>query len=179
MHSIVRICLASLASLALVVPVMPAMASDLALETYFKGKTYAYGKFSAIDGTSREFRVDLTGRVRGQTLTLREDFVYTDGERDTKTWIFTKTGPDTYKGTREDVLGETTVKVLGDTARFSYRVDLTPAENPSIVRFFDKLTLADDGTLRNTALVTKFGFPVARVKVNFARSEKAARAIKP
>lgn len=153
--------------------------TGLALEDFFKGKTYAYGRFGAINGTTRTFRVDLTGRVRGDVLTLREHFIYDDGERDTKTWIFTRTGPGTYSGTREDVIGETTVRVSGNVARFTYRVDLNPGGKPNIVRFHDKLTLKSDGTLRNTALVTKFLLPVARVKVNFARTLNGARAIRP
>ncbi|MEQ8480134.1 MAG: DUF3833 family protein [Hoeflea sp.] len=152
---------------------------DLALEDFFRGKTYAYGRFAAINGTTREFRVDLTGAVRGNVLRLREDFIYDDGERDTKTWVFTRTGPNTYSGTREDVIGETTVRVSGNVARFTYRVDLNPGGKPNIVRFHDKLALQSDGTLRNTALVTKFLLPVARVKVNFATDLKAAEAIRP
>ncbi len=157
----------------------PAHSADLRLEDFFKGKTYAYGSFGAITGLRRSFRVDLTGHVRGKVLTLREDFRYDDGERDTKTWIFTRTGPNTYSGTREDVLGETTVRLSGNTARFTYRVDLNPGGKPNIVRFHDKLELRDDGTLRNTALVTKFGLPIARVRVNFATTLEGARAIKP
>ena len=157
----------------------PAHSADLRLEDFFKGKTYAYGSFGAITGLHRSFRVDLTGHVRGKVLTLREDFRYDDGERDTKTWIFTRTGPNTYSGTREDVLGETTVRLSGNTARFTYRVDLNPGGKPNIVRFHDKLVLRDDGTLRNTALVTKFGLPIARVRVNFATTLEGARAIKP
>lgn len=153
--------------------------SGLVLEDFFKGKTFAYGRFGAINGTTRTFRVDLTGHVRGPVLTLREDFIYDDGERDTKTWIFTRTGPGTYSGTREDVIGETTVRVSGNVARFTYRVDLNPGGKPNIVRFYDKLTLKNDGTLRNTALVTKFLLPVARVKVNFARTLNAAKSIRP
>ncbi len=37
--------------------------------------------------------MDLTGKWDGRTLTLREDFVFDDGTRDTKTWRFVKTGP--------------------------------------------------------------------------------------
>lgn len=157
----------------------PAHSAELRLEDFFKGKTYAYGSFGAITGLSRSFRVDLTGKVSGKVLTLREDFRYDDGERDTKTWIFTRTGPRTYSGTREDVLGETAVRLSGNTARFTYRVDLNPGGDPNIVRFHDKLVLKDDGTLRNTALVTKFALPIARVRVNFAPTLEGAKAIKP
>ncbi|WP_284179995.1 DUF3833 family protein [Rhabdaerophilum sp. SD176] len=156
-----------------------AQSATLKLEDFFRGKTYAYGQFTAINGTSRSFRVDLTGRWDGKVLRLREDFVYTDGERDTKTWVFRKTSPTTYIGTREDVIGETLVTVSGNRADFAYDVNLNPKGEPNIVRFSDTLLLEADGTLRNTAWVSKFFIPVARVKVNFARTEPAARAIRP
>jgi len=157
----------------------PALARDLQLETFFKGKTYAYGQFSAINGVSRSFRVVLNGAWDGKVLRLREDFTYSDGEKDTKTWVFRKTSPKTYIGTREDVIGETLVTLSGNEATFTYDVNITPKAEPSIVRFHDTLALQDDGTMFNTAWVTKFGFPVARVKVNFARREAVARAIRP
>lgn len=171
----VLVCVIAFAGLSL----LPALARDLHLEMFFKGKTYAYGQFSAINGVSRSFRVVLNGTWNGKVLRLREDFTYSDGEKDTKTWVFRKTSPTTYIGTREDVIGETLVTLSGNEARFSYDVNITPKAEPSIVRFHDTLALQDDGTMFNTAWVTKFGFPVARVKVNFARSEAVARAIRP
>ena len=184
--SIVRFLTLSMLAVLLAAAALPASMAqardgdrDLVLEDFFRGKTYAFGRFGAINGTTREFRGDRTGIVRGNVLRLREDFVYDDGERDTKTWIFTRTGPNTYSGTREDVIGETTVRVSGNVARFTYRVDLNPGGKPNIVRFHDKLALQSDGTLLNTALVTKFLLPVARVKVNFAKSLRAAKAIRP
>ena len=157
----------------------PASAQQVSLEEVFTGRSFAYGKFSAINGTSREFRVALNGIWDGRTLTLREDFTYTDGERDTKTWIFRKVGSGRYLGRREDVIGETEVTIEGTTARFSYEVNLTPKGDATIVRFHDTLHFLADGTIRNTAWVTKWALPVARVKVNFARTEREARALRP
>ncbi len=149
-----------------------ANATDFALEAYFKGKTYATGSFSAINGISRHFTVDLNGKWDGKTLVLREYFTYDNGEKDTKTWRFTKIGPGIYSGTREDVVGETIVRVEGNTARFTYLVDLSPENR---VRFHDEMVLNDDGTVINKAWVTKYGFPVARTEVNFSRAEKQRR----
>ncbi len=147
-----------------------AQAADFRLEEYFLGRTHATGSFSAINGVKRTFTVALHGRWNGKTLTLREDFVYDDGERDTKTWRFTKTGPTTYSGTREDVIGTTTVRLDGNRARFTYKVDLEPGEETNVVRFFDTLILSDDGkTVKNTANVFKGPLPVARVRVDFTR----------
>jgi len=147
-----------------------AQATEFRLEDYFRGTTFADGRFSAINGTRRDFKVVLTGGWNGQTLTLVENFTYADGERDRKTWRFTKTGEGRYTGTREDVVGTTTVRVSGNTARFSYSVYLDGANRKNRVRFFDRMTLRPDGTLLNNALITKFGLPVGRTRVEFRRS---------
>lgn len=147
-----------------------ANAQDLVLEKYFKGHTQAKGAFSAINGVKRSFDVALTGIVKGKKLTLIEDFVYSDGEKARKTWIFVKQPDGTYKGKREDVIGETTVKVVGKVATFTYLIDLDEGPGKQIVRFYDKMVLSNDGKrITNTAVVTKFGFPVAEVKVDFTR----------
>lgn len=162
--------LLSLTMLGALSAALPALAADTMMETFFRGKTTATGSFSAINGVKRQFDVVLTGRVRGNILTVREDFVYSDGEKDRKTWRFTRTGPTTYTGTREDVVGTTTVHVDGKTARFNYLVDLDPGPGKNVVHFYDKMVLSEDGrTIANTASVWKYIFPVARVKVDFKR----------
>ncbi len=155
-----------------------AAAEKFTLESFFAGKSKAVGTFSAINGVKREFTVDLTGKWDGHTLTLREDFVFNDGTRDTKTWRFVKTGPSTYSGTREDVIGETKVTLQGNAARFSYLVYLDSAKQANKVRFYDKMVLRSDGTVLNTALVTKFGLPVARTVVSFEKAGGAKGKMK-
>jgi hypothetical protein len=152
-------------------PLSSAMAGDLRLEEYFAGHTVAVGHFGAINGVSRSFRVDLLGRSNGKVFSLREDFSYADGEKDRKTWRFTKTGPSTYRGTREDVVGDTEVTISGKTARFTYLVNLEPKGKANIVRFHDSMVVQLDGSMINNAWVTKFGFPVARTHVEFTRPE--------
>lgn len=147
----------------------PASARDFSLESYFSGKTSAVGSFSAINGVKRKFTVDLVGKWNGKTLKLVEDFVYDNGERDRKTWYFEKIAKDKYRGTREDVVGETLVTLTGDTARFTYLVNLDAKNKRNRVRFHDKMVLQDDGTVLNKALVTKFGVPVALTRVEFKR----------
>ena len=160
---------------ALVVPVallsaIPAFGQDTMMERFFRGKTTATGSFSAINGVNRRFDVVLTGRLRGDVLTVREDFVYSDGEKDRKTWRFVRTGPYTYSGTREDVIGTTVLRVDGNTARFTYLVDLDAGPGKNVVRFYDKMVLAKNGRrITNTATVWKYIFPVARVAVDFKR----------
>lgn len=150
-------------------PLASAADGQFLLEDYFRGRTVAEGSFRAINGVSRRFTVDLDGRWNGRTLTLVEDFVYEDGERDRKTWRFTKTSDTTYVGTREDVVGQTEVTVEGDTARFSYQVYLAPETRENLVTFYDRMMLRQDGTVINRATVTKWGLPVAWTQVDFRR----------
>jgi hypothetical protein len=165
------------AALAVMSPmnVAPGFAKDntvsrtMHLEKVLPQITKATGSFAAINGTRRSFTVDLDTRWDGKTLTMVEDFVFNDGERDRKTWRFTKTGENTYVGTREDVIGETTLTVRGKRATFAYNVYLDPKNQANKVRFYDTLILQDDGSVANTAIVWKFGLPVAKVTVDFKK----------
>lgn len=145
-------------------------AETFKLETYFKGRTTAEGSFSAINGVKRNFKVKLDGKWNGRVLTLVENFTYADGERDRKTWRFTKQPDGTYRGTREDVIGETIVRIRDNVATFNYEVYLDGAARKNRVHFYDRMQLNPDGTMLNTATVTKFGIlPVARTHIAFRR----------
>ncbi|MFP5076931.1 DUF3833 family protein [Rhizobium sp. YIM 134829] len=166
-------------SLALAVPVLAATSAPprpvttydkTVMERYFAGSSTASGTFKAITGLRRDLDIRLRGTVRPGGLTLREDIRYKDGQAERKTWRFTRTGPTTYHGTREDVVGGTTVHVNGNTARFTYLVDLDPGPKQSLYRFYDRLTFSPDGrSMTNTATVWKAIFPVASVKIDFKK----------
>jgi len=154
-------------------PFQAASAKTLVLEEFFRGKTVGKGVFeSGIAGVNRPFTVYLTGTWNPKTFTLRlrEDFVYEDGERDTKVWFFEKTGEGRYIGTRSDVKGPAIVTTGADGAiRFSYVAEV-PLENGStLLRFNDTLTQIDERTVRNTAHVVKGGFPVGTVDLTFKK----------
>ena len=149
--------------------VAPAGAGSFSLESFFTGRSSAEGSFRSITGVNRTFKVQLLGKWDGRTLTLREDFAFDDGTRDRKTWRFVKDGPGVYRGRREDVIGETEVRMKDNVARFSYLVFLDPENRRNKVRFHDTMTLNSDGRVLNTAYVTKFGLPVAWTRVEFRR----------
>jgi hypothetical protein len=161
-------------------PPVSANATEMfAFEDFFRGRTVAYGKFSAINGVKRTFRLDLHGSWDGKTLKLVEKFRYDDGLRETKTWYFSKSGAGRYTGIRSDVLGEARVRVRGNTARYGYKLYLDAINRKDLVGFRDKMTLLDDGTVRNTATVFKYRLPVGRVVVNFARQADMAKLKRP
>ncbi|GAA0772605.1 DUF3833 family protein [Roseibium denhamense] len=145
----------------------------LVLEKFFQGKTIGKGVFeSDIAGVRRPFTVYLTGTWSPATsmFRLREDFVYEDGERDTKTWFFEKLSDGRYIGHRSDVIGQVLVLQGEDGAlRFSYIADVPRGDGSILLRFDDTLTQVDRRTVRNTARVLKAGILVGTVDLTFAR----------
>lgn len=138
----------------------------LALEEFFVGETEGHGRFeSRLARVDRRFRVSTRGAWDGRTLTLEESFAFEDGERDRRTWRFTKTGPGRYEGTREDVVGKAAVWREGPALRMSYVADLGAAR----VRFRDVIVGEGGDRALNRAVVSLLGLPVGTVEVLFER----------
>ena len=141
-----------------------AQTRQLVLEKFFAGRTVASGSFvNAITGAERRVNVLLDGKWNGKVLKLFEDFTYADGERVQKTWFLTKTGPNTYSGTREDVVGTAIGVQDGALVRLSYDTNLAAGGSTVVVHFEDVLELRSDGTLLNKAVISKLGVRIGDV----------------
>jgi Protein of unknown function (DUF3833) len=141
------------------------------LEGFFTGRTVGTGAFtSQIAGVNRELTVITRGRWDGRTLTLREDFFFKDGEKDVKTWRFTRVGPGRYEGTREDVIGKADVRQVGNTVQLTYTADVR-AKDGGVTRldFADTIAPLDGRRVLNEAVVSKFGVPIGKVSLIFSR----------
>ena len=142
----------------------------LVLERFFEGRTYAQGSFvNALTGAERKVKVVLIGHWNGRVLKLFEDFTYADGERAQKTWYLTKTGPTTYTGTREDVIGTAEGRQDGPLVRLAYDANLMSGGSQIAVRFDDVLELQPDGSVLNKAVISKLGMRIGDVTLRIAR----------
>lgn len=149
-------------------PAIPpsASASPFVIERDLAGASVARGTFRSITGANRGFTAQLNGTWDGATLTLVEDFVFDDGERDRKTWRLRRVAPGQYVGTREDVVGQAVGTQDGNVFRLEYDVVL-PTENGRgrKVRFRDVMALNANGDVVNDATVGWFGIRVASVSL--------------
>ncbi len=85
----------------------------------------------------RRFNRALNGRLsRGGTrLTVVEDFVYDDGEKNRLTWVFDRAGEGRWTGRREDTVGEATVVEENGVIRLStQRTSSPPRGEPTGLR---------------------------------------------
>jgi len=149
------------------------------LEDYFDGETRAWGMFEDRFGViQRQFVVDISGDWDGDKLTLREDFVYNDGETETRTWVLEKTGPDTYEGTTDNVIGVAQGTINGNAFNWTYDFNLKVGDSVWKVKFDDWMILQPDGVLLNKATVTRWGIKLGTVYISFSKPE-TAMAMKP
>lgn len=170
--------IATLALFALVSLSAPgrATAAPLVLERWFSGKTIGEGVVSVpIAGLERRFCVVTQGRARGGNFILVEDFVYSDGERERKTWVFTRFAGGRYVGRREDVVGDAAVWQDGEVVRLSYDIELRDKRGglPTRLHFNDIISLDPDGLAVNTASIALFGLPIGDARVVFRKPRSA------
>lgn len=165
-----------LASACAAAPPVPesALTQPFIIERDLVGASTARGEFRSITGVRRGFSAELQGSWDGRTLTLVEDFIYDDGERDRKTWRLTRVSDGRYVGTREDVVGEAVGYQDGAAFRLEYTMML-PSENGRgrTVRFRDVMVMSPEG-IRNDATVGWFGLRVGSVSLLIEREQSAS-----
>ena len=156
----------------------------LDLAAFFAGDSIAYGIFEDRFGNlRRQFRVNMTGTVEGDTLTLVEDFLYDDGERADRTWVIRRTGVDEdgsvrYEGNAADVSGTASGRVAGNTLNWEYDVVLEMSGREVAVHFDDWIYRQDEDVAINRAFISKFGVEIGSVTIVFLRG-RAAAAVGP
>lgn len=156
----------------------------LSLEEFFRGETIAWGIFEDRFGNlRRQFRVNITGTVEGNTLILDENFLYDDGEQANRVWTITNLGKGEdglvhYEGRAEDINGSAKGRIAGNALNWVYDIDLQMGERQLRVKFNDFIYQQDEHVAINRAYVSKFGVEIGSVTLVFMRGD-AARAVGP
>lgn len=144
----------------------------LDLSEYFDGELVAWGIVQDRSGlVTRSMRVEMTGRWEGDTGTLEEDFFWSDGERQERTWTFTRHGAHRYTGTAADVVGEATGESWGNALNWRYVLELPWGDDSIEVALDDWMWLLEDDVLVNRSEIRKFGFRVGEVTLFFRKLE--------
>lgn len=140
------------------------------LEEYFKGQTTAWGLFEDRFGkVRRQFVVDITGTLEGDTLVLDERFKYADGETDRRVWRIRKLDEHRYEGRADDIIGTAQGESRGNALNWSYDMDLKIGDSTLRVHFDDWMFLQPGGVLLNRATVSKWGLTIGEVTLAFAK----------
>lgn len=147
-----------------------AQAPALSLEQYFSGRIDGWGMFQDRSGkVLRRFTVEIDARWEGDTGTLDERFVWSDGERQRRVWTLRRVGEGRYVGTADDVVGEATGTVAGNALHWKYVLALPVDGRVWHVDFDDWMFLVDDRVLLNRAVMSKFGIRLGEVTLSLGR----------
>ncbi|MEL6114963.1 DUF3833 domain-containing protein [Photobacterium sp. SP02] len=145
---------------------------ELDLFSYFNGNVTAWGILQDRSGKqTRRFSVDIIGTVQGNTLTLKEDFVFDDGEKQQRVWTIQRRPDGVYTGTAGDVVGEATGKVSGNALNWQYTLRVPVGESTYDIAFDDWMFLQDDARMFNVAKMSKWGVHVGTVTLFFEKTD--------
>jgi hypothetical protein len=157
------------------VPAAPkAPAAPLTLVDAFSGRATGVGHFKVwLTGDERRFTALLNGTLAGKTgarrLTVVEDFIYEDGDKNRLTWVFDEVGAGRWTGKREDTVGLAQVVEENGVIRLTYTADFVSPTGTTRLGFSDVIYDAGAGLIINDAIVTRWGLPVAQVQFKILR----------
>ncbi|WP_051231917.1 DUF3833 family protein [Kaistia adipata] len=150
------------------------------LEEAFRGRATGVGRFkSRLAGVDRGFVVTTNGRRSGDHFVLDQHFRFDNGSLDRRTWRFRRTGPNTYVGTRQDVVGEAQVRVEDDRIRMSYDLITRGRDGGKLkLHFEDTIRRTGRDTITNNGVISTLGMNVGSVDVTFQRQKGERRRAK-
>ena len=136
----------------------------LVAETFFNGQLMASGIVKDRSGrVIRYFNATIDASWERGVGTLDEQFVFDDGEKQTRVWTLQPTGSGTYLATAGDVIGESSMKVLGNSLFMTYVLRIPYGGGTIDVNVDDRMYLVSDTVLLNESVMSKWGFNVGQI----------------
>lgn len=137
---------------------------------YFNGQSRAWGMVQDFTGKQiRRFEVSIRGEVVGETLTLHEQFVYDDGEKQTRVWHIRRQQDGRYVGTANDIIGSASGHAAGNAFNWRYQMEVKTDASSYRLNFDDWIYQQDERHLLNVTSLKKLGIEVARVTLFFTK----------
>ena len=144
----------------------------LDMRQYFDGKLVGHGMFMDRSGeVQRRFVVSIQASWQGDTGTLDEDFVWSDGKRERRVWTLKPVAgePGRWRGTAADVIGEAQGTISGNALHWTYRMQLPVDGKTYEVGFDDWMFLIDREVMLNRAVMSFWGMRVGEVFISFRK----------
>jgi hypothetical protein len=112
----------------------------------------------------------MKGTWNGNTGTLDEDFVFSDGRKDKRVWTVKFTDDHRFTATAHDVIGEAVGTQHGNAVNMKYTLRVKRSNGDMIdLTMDDWMYLLDDKTLINRTKMKKFGLTVGELVITFRK----------
>ena len=137
---------------------------------YFEGTVDGWGLFTdRSNKVVKRFTVAIKGTVAGDTLTLDEDFTYSDATKSRRVWTITRLDANRYTGAAADVIGGAQGEARGNALRWNYVLALEVDGTTYHVDFDDWMYLQDDTVMLNRSRMSKLGFTLGELTLAFRK----------
>ncbi|MDB5589494.1 MAG: putative lipoprotein [Enterovirga sp.] len=149
----------------------PAQAQEVDLLDFFSGRLTGSGEFRALDGNNRTIQATYRGVVSGGILTLTSNLVFSDGEKQTVAWTFTRNPAGGYVARRREVDGPVNVATSGNRFSMSYQATVKAKDGQTYKLSFDETyTRTGPRTLSNSTQVTYFLLPLGTSSMTITKA---------
>lgn len=136
------------------------------LEAFFSGSLTAHGILKNRSGeVIRYFNATLEGSWENGVGTLAEEFVFDDGEVQSRTWTMTPDENGQYIATANDVTGFGEVKIAGNALFMDYILQVPYNGDTLEVKVDDRMYMVKEDVVMNESVMTKFGFDVGYLSI--------------
>ncbi|MDG2048247.1 MAG: DUF3833 domain-containing protein [Halioglobus sp.] len=137
---------------------------SLVAETFFNGQLTASGIVKDRSGrVIRYFNATIDASWENGVGTLDERFVFDDGEHQTRVWTLRRTGSGVYNATAGDVIGDSTMMVLGNSLFMQYVLRIPYGEGTIDIDVDDRMYQVSDTVLLNESVMSKWGVNVGQI----------------
>jgi Protein of unknown function (DUF3833) len=134
-------------------------------QEFFQGSLTAHGVLKNRSGkVTRHFTASIDAFWHHGVGTLKEKFIFDDGEVQYRNWTLTPTATG-FDATAGDVLGVGKAEVAGNTMHLNYVLNIQYKGSPLALRVDDWMWLVNKETLLNESTLTKWGFKVGSIQL--------------
>lgn len=151
----------------------------LELDQFFSGRLVVHGMVQNFSGrVTRRFTADIVAHWEGNTGILDEQFVFSDGELQSRCWKLLKDG-QRYTGFADDVVGKAEGEAQGNALNWQYTLQVPVNGKTWNIDLDDWLYLIDENNLLNRTKMKKFGLPVGELTLHIRKLGEAEAAQMP
>ena len=144
---------------------------DFDFRNYFNGHIDAWGIFTDRSGkVVKRFTVDMNCQWQNQQGVLHEDFLYSDGSRETRIWTINDQGHGVFSGTAGDVVGTAQGQAKGNAFHWRYTLALPVSGRILNVAMDDWMYRMNERVILNKTSMSKFGVHLGDVTLSFSKS---------
>ena len=128
------------------------------------GPLRAAGVFFDLFGRQqRTFQAAMRGTWNGNHGTLHEEFIFNDGEKQTRDWQIIVRDDHSFAATAGDVAGTAVGQQHGNTINMRYQLVLPMGKNKIRIDMDDWMYLLDEKTILNRTVMRKFGIKLGEL----------------